>query len=1118
MFDDHLSRWERIFYSAILILALFTRFYILGERAISHDESIHTKFAWNLFAGQGFQHNPMMHGPLLFEATALSYFMFGPNDFTSRIYTALAGVALVMTPLLFRKWLGKRGAAATALMLLLSPTISYYSRYIRHDAPMMLFAILWIWTIVKYLDTAKPKWLYWMAAYFSLMHATKEVNYIYIAIIGGLLFFPFAWQVFTIHWKRTQLFTVFTFVLIGALLLAGVFAMSFLSANVASQNLDEAGNTQVVDVTLPSWGRIAAALAFIALFTALILVYYGVGPEQMHEMRLFDVLMSTGTLTLPLGSAFLINFVAGVDMGIVYEAVRTGSFTNLPASTVWGIFIVVAIALSASVALGLWWNKKHWPFIALIHYTIFFVTYTSIFTWGFGSLSGLVGSLAYWMAQHGVERGGQSWYYYFVIGPLYEYLPLFFTLPASIGAILYAWKNKAPSPTLDIETLATPPSPNLKSLFPLFLCGWTLLSWLGYTYAGEKMPWLIVHIALPSIFLAGWGSGWLLDSLDLRPASADDKPIRNIALFIIALPLTLTAVVTLTSAGREWRGAMATGISTAGPTLAQLYPLGQTLGAVLSTIVFGGGLLWLGQKLTWKRTWRLSALTLTAALTLLTTRTMAHANFINYDSAVEYLVYAHGAPGIKIALQQVQDISWKATSSQYDVKVAYGEDGSWPLTWYMVDYPNNYFYSTTPDRDTLLDCPVVIAGSPQYAAVEEILSTDYLYFDYKYLWWPVEDYKGMTIERIRNAIRDPAMRAALWDIIWDRDYARYAAIKNPNAPFTLQTWPYRKEFRLYVRQDLAHEVWSYRLSEMAPQDIKPQATPIPDPYRAGERTLPTAHQATLANSSPRGMTLAPDDTLYLADTQQHRVWHITADGAVLGMLGEFGAEPGQFNEPWDVTLDADGNLYIADTWNHRIQKFDADGHYITHWGVWAQLPAFDPAGQGAFFGPRGIVVSQAGEVFVTDTGNKRVQVFDTNGTFLREFGGAGRGVGQMNEPVGIALSPDEQELLVADSWNGRVQVFTPQGDFLRQWQVPTWSLDHPEEKPYLAVDADTIYLTDPTHKRVLAFTHTGDFRWAVTGSDTNTLTYPTGVLVAIGTGTLFVSDPHVMQIVGFKLP
>jgi uncharacterized protein (TIGR03663 family) len=206
-----------------------------GGSAISHDESIHTNSRGISSPGRDFQHNPMMHGPLLFEVTALNYFMFGVNDFTSRIYTAALGVLLVLTPVLFRKWLGKPGAALAAVMLLISPSISYYARYIRHDTPVMLFAVLWIWTLFQYLDTGKKSWLYGMAAFFSLMHASKEVNYIYIAIVCGLMAFPFAWQVMTLPWQRKELFQIFVFALIAMLLLLAVFAASFLVADVQHQ-------------------------------------------------------------------------------------------------------------------------------------------------------------------------------------------------------------------------------------------------------------------------------------------------------------------------------------------------------------------------------------------------------------------------------------------------------------------------------------------------------------------------------------------------------------------------------------------------------------------------------------------------------------------------------------------------------------------------------------------------------------------------------------------------------------------------------------------------------------------------------------------------------------------
>ena len=113
--------WEAIAYAAILALALLTRLVDLGTRVMSHDESLHTYYSWRLYEFGEFQHTPLMHGPLLFHMTALSYFLFGDNDFTARLYPALLGVAIVMFPALFRRWLGRLGALAASVMLLISP-------------------------------------------------------------------------------------------------------------------------------------------------------------------------------------------------------------------------------------------------------------------------------------------------------------------------------------------------------------------------------------------------------------------------------------------------------------------------------------------------------------------------------------------------------------------------------------------------------------------------------------------------------------------------------------------------------------------------------------------------------------------------------------------------------------------------------------------------------------------------------------------------------------------------------------------------------------------------------------------------------------------------------------
>jgi DNA-binding beta-propeller fold protein YncE len=729
-----------------------------------------------------------------------------------------------------------------------------------------------------------------------------------------------------------------------------------------------------------------------------------------------------------------------------------------------------------------------------------------------------VGGLAYWLAQQGVRRGNQPQFYYFLIGPLYEYLALAFSAGGGVAALIAAvrdrpWRREGTTS----EDVEMPPVLDWQRLFPIFLTGWTVMSWGAYTYAGEKMPWLLVHIALPSIFLAGWALGRLLARISSNEASNEtsfEAWARPGWTLVIALPLTVIALALFVGAAGDLRAALSAGVSTAGLSLAQLQPLGRAAGGLLSFVAFGYLLVRALDRLGWLTGVRLAVVVVAAVMAGLTVRTMVMVNYINYDMATELLVYAHGTPDIKTALAQIDEVSWRVTGTPHDVKVAYGEDGSWPFTWYMVDYPNNYFYSTTPDATQLLACPVIIAGSPQYGVVDEIVGADYVTFEYTYLWWPLQDYFDLTWARVRNALADPGMRAALWDIIWRRDYRRYAEIKNPDSPFTLDSWPYRKDFRLYVRREIAAEVWPYDRVAGAARYVEPVATDVPDPYAAGAQAGTRRGEVVIPGAVVRGLAQAADGTFYVADTANHRILHVDKDG-VIGTFGAYGVEPGQFSEPWDVALDEAGHIYVADTWNHRIQKFSPSHDPITSWGMWGQITQIgEPGGQGLFYGPRSLAVS-GGELYVTDTGNKRVQVFDLEGAFLREFGGTGSGPGQLDEPVGVAVSA-EGRVAVADTWNRRVQVFDRQGTPLRQWQIPTWDIISPEEKPFLAWGGEQLYVTDPLRRRVLAFDEGGAFRWALSAQAGADFLLPQAVLV--DDDLLYVTDAHSGRLLSYELP
>ena len=86
--------WEKAIYLIFITLAIITRLWALGNRVMSHDESLHTQFSFQFYDGQGYQHTPLMHGPFLFHITALSYWLFGDSDFSARLPVAIFGIIL----------------------------------------------------------------------------------------------------------------------------------------------------------------------------------------------------------------------------------------------------------------------------------------------------------------------------------------------------------------------------------------------------------------------------------------------------------------------------------------------------------------------------------------------------------------------------------------------------------------------------------------------------------------------------------------------------------------------------------------------------------------------------------------------------------------------------------------------------------------------------------------------------------------------------------------------------------------------------------------------------------------------------------------------------------------
>ena len=173
---------------------------------------------------------------------------------------------------------------------------------------------------------------------------------------------------------------------------------------------------------------------------------------------------------------------------------------------------------------------------------------------------------------------------------------------------------------------------------------------------------------------------------------------------------------------------------------------------------------------------------------------------------------------------------------------------------------------------------------------------------------------------------------------------------------------------------------------------------------------------------PGGIAIDTENRfLYVVDTENDVVAVFDADSfKLLRKIGTPGkkhqlTEPGTFSLPTNVAVDKDGNVYVSDTLNNRVEIFDADGHFISMFGKAGDGP-------GYFARPKGIAVDGDGHIWVVDAYQDRVQVFDREGRLLIYFGEQGPYPGQFMAAYGITIDKSNR-VIVSEQFPGRVQVF-----------------------------------------------------------------------------------------------
>lgn len=269
--------------------------------------------------------------------------------------------------------------------------------------------------------------------------------------------------------------------------------------------------------------------------------------------------------------------------------------------------------------------------------------------------------------------------------------------------------------------------------------------------------------------------------------------------------------------------------------------------------------------------------------------------------------------------------------------------------------------------------------------------------------------------------------------------------------------------------------------------------------------------------------------LYVADDTHGRIYKFNATtGARIAVWGETGSGDLQFNRPFGVAVDpVSHDLYVAERGNNRIQRITSNGVFVAKWGVLGTEP-------GQFYAPVGVATDATGHVYVTDYGNERVQKFRvlsaTDVRHVTSWGGAGTKIGQFSGPFGITRDP-AGNIWVADTRNHRLQKFDPNGGFLGaygtfgpgngQFLTPSWVAFDRTGAYYVTEtnsDPQNPAAPDIQNQRVQKFSATGTFlmKWGNLGESGGQFRFPLSIVID-PTDHAYVSDYYNTRVQKFNL-
>ncbi len=744
---------EHAIYLAIFALALLSRFWGLGDRALHHDETLHAAFSWDVFKGKGFVHDPLLHGPFLYFFGALIFFLFGDGDASARFGPALFGSILVVSPYFIRHELGRRAAIIAAVALLISPVTLYMGRFIRHDPYTILFEMLGIVAGIRFFATRRSIWLFVGAAALGLMAATMETFYLYLVITLPVLLLALLWRT----WRPG----------IAVIALAGVavLALVFVLPGKPERPSPQSDTVQRVNGPFVCPGGDAAPPPN-PIVVARPGPIFGFGPLESSDNQYALCVRNAPDNNLPRYLAALWPFfshpavllamlvVALTAAGLIWQI----GYRRLEGGTLWRRARATPDpVLDGFAALGV---RRAWLTALGVFFVPYAVLFSAFFTNPLGVVTGTTGSLIYWLAQHDVQRGNQPPHYYAVMLAIYEPVITLWAI-VGIGAVallLIRWARTRVAP----QGLAA----------PLLLAWWAITTFALYSWAGEKMPWLTLHLVLPITLLGAWAferavrqvagerGGVASESADASAAELP-LPLRPLIVFVAAS----AAIVAL--------GFIAIVVSlTPGVGQYDRLPYIPLVIGLLLLLLAGGAALLCGRR------WAIGALAIAVTLFggVYAVRSAYQLSFRWGDVPREMMIYTQTSPDVQRTIDRLEQASFRTGSGQLNMPVWYDNETVWD--WYMRNFSAAKEIPATLTESPGPGVQAVLMLYENYQQPENSARLDgFVVQRYPLRWWfpesefyrlpdgwrsaPVEPSSSVLMRMLRTPL-DPKTAADYW--------------------------------------------------------------------------------------------------------------------------------------------------------------------------------------------------------------------------------------------------------------------------------------------------------------------------------------------------------------------